>query len=390
MGRKVAANSSPVVLSTEDLAALVGPTLSDLTVTGSISALNANLATGVPTANSTIEAVVNGYNTIAVQVTGTFSATLVIQGTVDGTNWVTLGTRLQNPATTIIASGITTTGTILIGDVTGLYKVRVTASAYTSGTAVATLSLSTGAGSPSVIGFINTVSAITSANLGIPGTVADATSGTINTNTTTAAVTPTFGCSYEVNIPITSVTGTTPTLDVVIQESDDAGANWFDVYHFERITATGIYRSPKMPLTGNRVRYIQTVGGTSPSFVRLINRLQSSDTATPIRRFFDRTLNSAQALNATTGSVTMGNPSKNVQLIISAGAITTTAPAFKVQGSEDGGSSWYDLPGATLTAVASSAVQISVTNIRAPILRAIATTAGAGATLNYICIKTYE
>ena len=137
-----------------------------------------------------------------------------------------------------------------------------------------------------------TLAGVTSANLGIPGAIADVASAALTTTTTTAAFTPTFGCSYEVNIPVTVVSGTSPTLDVTVQESDDTGTNWFDVYTFPRITATGIYRSPKLPLTGNRVRYVQTVGGTTPSFTRSINRLQSSDTAVTLRR---QTMLSAQA-----------------------------------------------------------------------------------------------
>jgi hypothetical protein len=63
-----------------------------------------------------------------------------------------------------------------------------------------------------------------------------------------------------VNIPVTAVTGTSPTMDVRIEESDDSGTNWYTVYDFPRITATGIYRSPLIPLVGNRIRYVQTIG----------------------------------------------------------------------------------------------------------------------------------
>jgi hypothetical protein len=110
-------------------------------------------------------------------------------------------------------------------------------------------------------------------NLGfIPATlVADVASAALTTTTTTAAITPTSGSAYQVNIPVTAVTGTNPTLDVRIEESDDAGTNWFTVYDFPRITATGIYRSPVLPLgSGTRIRYVQTVAGTTPSFTRSV------------------------------------------------------------------------------------------------------------------------
>jgi hypothetical protein len=44
------------------------------------------------------------------------------------------------------------------------------------------------------------------------------------------------------------------------------------------ITATGFYVSEVIVMQGNRIRYVQTIGGTgSPSFTRAINRLQSSN-----------------------------------------------------------------------------------------------------------------
>jgi len=378
-GNATAANALPTIGASEVL------------TSGTISILNSNL-TGTATANSAVETIVGGYNTMVVQITGMSGGNLIIQGTVDGLNWVSIGSRIQNFNTATTLSLITTSG-ILITDVTGLYKVRVTSSLFSGSNINVLMSLSSGFGAPAVIvnvATMGTVSLITAANLNIPVLIPDLISTNATATVTSGPFTPTFGCSYEVNIAISVLTGTGPTLDFVIQESDDTGTNWFDIYHFERITAAGSYRSPKLPLTGNRVRYVQNLGGTSLSYTRAINRLQSSDTATPIRRFFDRTRNSTQAQGDVTGSYTMGNPSKNIQLIISAGAITTTAPAFKVQGSEDGGVSWYDIPGAALTAVASSSVQVTASNVRAPLLRAIVTTAGSGATLNYVCIKTYD
>jgi hypothetical protein len=335
-------------------------------------------------------------------------------------------------------------------------------------------------GIPTVLGIVQTVatvSTMTSGNLGIPGTIADAASAALTTTTTLAAATPTFGCSYEVNIIVTAVSGTSPTMDVVIQESDDAGTNWFDVYHFERITAIGAYRSPKLPLTGNRVRYIQLVGGTTPSFTRSINRLQSSDSVPAMRRIFDRSMNAVPAAtnqsavsvatggvftltgnttpipvgtkivvtgtNSGTGAITgyttgteytvvssngttsvtlvsvlgtaltttagtlvgltftvnelasgffttvcpRGNPGANTQLIVSAGALTT-APIFRLQGSDDG-VNWYDLSASTLTAVASSTVQLTVDNVRSQLARAIITNSPVGV-LNYVAVKTFS
>ena len=234
---------------------------------------------------------------------------------------------------------------------------------------------------------VTTVSAVTAANLAIPGIIADVASAALAATTTTAAITPTFGTGYQVNIPVTAVSGTTPTLDVVIQESDDTGTNWFDVWHFPRITATGMYRSPVLPLTGNRIRYVQTVGGTTPSFTRAINRLQSSDSVDPIRQLFDRSLAPAQALNAVTASLTVQN-CRNLQLLITAGVITTTAPALQLEGSDDNGLTWYAI-GAPLTAADSATVQLAVAGVHAQLVRARVSAAGVAATLRHVLLKGY-
>ena len=232
---------------------------------------------------------------------------------------------------------------------------------------------------------VSTVSAVTSANLGVPFIISDVASAAITTTATTSAFTPTFGCSYEVNIPVTAVTGTGPTLDVNVQESDDSGTNWFTVYSFPRITATGIYRSPKLPLIGNRVRYVQTVGGTSPSFTRAINRFQCSSIVESIRQLIDRSV-VLTTLNSATPSINTQNCS-NAQLVINIGA-ATTPPTLQLEGSDDNGATWY-LIGTALAAVASSAVQATVANVNSQLIRARVSVAGSTVTAGYVLIKGF-
>lgn len=123
-----------------------------------------------------------------------------------------------------------------------------------------------------------------------PAIIADVASASITTTTTTSAITPTGGTSYSVNIPVTASTGTNQTLDVGIEESDDSGTNWYRVYDFPRITTTGMYRSPQLRFRGNRIRYVQTVGGSSPSFTRTINRMQASTFGEDLVSFVDRSI----------------------------------------------------------------------------------------------------
>lgn len=144
-----------------------------------------------------------------------------------------------------------------------------------------------------------------------------------------------------------------------------------------------MYRSPKLPLTGNRVRYVQTIGGSSPSFTRSINRLQSSDAAPFFRQIFDRSI-----VLTTLGSATASMDTKqcrNVQLVVNI-ASAATAPTLKLQGSDDNGRTWYDI-GTPLTAVANSTVQATVNNVQAGQVRAVVSAAGATVTAGYVLIK---
>lgn len=248
-------------------------------------------------------------------------------------------------------------------------------------------------------GTITAVTAITNAlptganvignvNLAFATSVADVASAAITTTTTVAAITPTFGIAYQVNIPVTVVTGTTPTMDVRIEESDDGGTNWFTVYDFPRITAVGMYRSPNIPVSGNRVRYVQTIGGTTPSFTRAINRLQTNYPALAVRQLVDRTI-VPNTLNSVTPTLLTRDCGNSTQLVVNMGAITTTAPQFQLEGSEDFGATWYAI-GTPLTGVASSTVQVTINSINAAAIRVRVSTAGVGATLGYVMMKAHD
>jgi hypothetical protein len=190
-----------------------------------------------------------------------------------------------------------------------------------------------------------------------------------------------------ISIPVTAVSGTSPILDITIQESEDSGTNWFSVYDFPRITATGSYRSPVIPLTGNRVRYVQTVGGTSPSFTRAINRLQSSQPEPALRQLIDRTI-VLTTLNSTTPAMDARDCGNRAQLVVNIGA-ATAAPILQMEGSDDLGSTWYSI-GTTLTAVANSTVQLTVADINSQLMRARVSTAGTGVTAGYVLLKAHD
>jgi hypothetical protein len=225
-------------------------------------------------------------------------------------------------------------------------------------------------------------------SLPIPEVIIDVASAAITSTATTGTLTPTRGASYYVEIPITAVTGTNPTADFIIEEGD--GTNWFTVWCFERVTGTGVLRSPLLPDRGNRIRYVQTIGGSTPSFTRAINRYQSNQMATPKVKLVDRSI-SLTTLNSTSPVIQTGGASI-VQLVLSTGAITTTAPQVIIEGSDDNFLTFYTLPVSALTAVASSTVQTTLVAVSSSHIRAKVSVAGVGVTLNSsynIMLKAY-
>jgi len=219
--------------------------------------------------------------------------------------------------------------------------------------------------------------------------VADVASAAITTTTTTSAITPgavaNIGTyAHEFNIIVTAVTGTSPTLDVGVEESMDNGTNWKRIYDFPRITANGAYTSPALRAhAGTRYRYVQTVGGTSPSFTRTVNRIQLSHNPPLTRNFIDRNI-TLTTLNSVTPTYDIEGTDM-VQLHVNVGAITTTAPQIQLEGSEDG-TNWYAI-GTPLTAVASSSVVAMNINQMTRFVRGRVSTAGVGVTAGFINIR---
>jgi len=240
-------------------------------------------------------------------------------------------------------------------------------------------------GAISAITTLTTVTTVGSSQNPIPTIVADVASAALTTTTTTTAVTPTFGSTYQVNIPVTAVTGTSPTLDIAIEESDDSGTNWYRVYEFPRITAIGMYRSPLLKMRGNRIRYVQTVAGTSPSFTRAINRLQSNTVTSLQVQFVDRTI-VPNTLNSTTPTYLVeGCNSIALSVYITA---QTTAATIALQVSDDG-TNWVSLlsPATINTTVGVTQTTSNIDVLQWKFARAIVSATGSGITLGYVSLK---
>lgn len=107
----------------------------------------------------------------------------------------------------------------------------------------------------------------------------DVGSSTIAASATTGSLTPAGGLSYQVEFDVTAITGADTVCNLAIQESYNSGTSWRTIYTFEPITqpkGARVYKSDLLPLTGNRIRYVQTITGTAPSITRSILRTQSN------------------------------------------------------------------------------------------------------------------
>ena len=253
---------------------------------GDITATTGNITT----ASGTVTANISRASNVMIQVAGTYAGVnLTFEGSVDNGTTFFIVQAVRSDANTIeTTSGVIASTTRAWElSVNAMTNVRVRSTAYVSGTAAITILPGVYATEPIPAAQVSatqpvsgTVTAtVTGATLAIPVAIADVTSAAITTTTTTATLIPTAGNSYQVVIPVTVVSGTTPTMIVRIEESDDTGTNWFTRFTFATIIATGIYRSPILKLRGNRVRYVQTIAGTTPSFTRAINRNQRTCTS---------------------------------------------------------------------------------------------------------------
>jgi hypothetical protein len=184
-------------------------------------------------------------------------------------------------------------------------------------------------------------------------------------------------------VGVTVVSGTNPTLDVVVQETFD-GTNYYDIYHFPRITAIGQYRSPQIRTTGSGIRYVRTVGGTTPSFTNSVVRPVRQTSSDLFRNFFNRTID-PNTLGSTTATFFMDGCDQ-IQLAITMNA-GGTAPIIKMQGSEDS-LNWYDLPSMSVTAAVGATTQVMSNATSIPrFVRSIVATAGVGSSLGYVDMK---
>lgn len=257
------------------------------------------------------------------------------------------------------------------------YIPRVTPVGPTSGATFSTSVSSSLPAGANIIGAMNFAS-------GVAAT--DIASGALTISTTTAAISPGNVAAVELTLNVTAVSGTSPTLDVQIQISKDAGVNWIPIYDFPRITGIGSYITPKLLLEGNRIRYVQTVGGTTPSFTRTLIRNSSAGNGSVLRQHFSRSID-ILTLDSTTSPLWTEGCNEAILILATGSNSITTPVVVTLEGSETN-SDFYDLGSISVTGVdPNKTYHIKVPGVLAKFLRARVTTAGVGGNLNYVAIK---
>lgn len=97
-------------------------------------------------------------------------------------------------------------------------------------------------------------------NLPVHGSSAETATG----NSGSFSINSQFGVWH---LDVTAVTGTSPTLDITIEEFDPGSGNWIDTgLSFTQVTATGSQRVVHNPVLSAQHRAVWTIGGTTPSF----------------------------------------------------------------------------------------------------------------------------
>lgn len=228
----------------------------------------------------------------------------------------------------------------------------------------------------------------------IPGSVSvtDITSAAITTTSTSTAVT--IGTSsgapsgMQFIFPIGTVSGTSPTLDTSIEGTED-GSNWRRIYDLPRVTSgSQALRTPVLSVEGLRsIRYVRTIGGTSPSFTMsaIRNTIPFFGQISSIYNFIDRTV-ALQTINSATPNYFIGDTTRaRLSLFVTSAG---TPPAVQLQGSDDNGVSWYDI-GSSITAVAGTTVSSAEINISTSNIRAVVKTAGATVVGGWVSIRAY-
>lgn len=108
--------------------------------------------------------------------------------------------------------------------------------------------------------------------------------------------------SIAFTVNVSAASGTTPTLDLILQQSDDGTNDWTDEYSVERFTTTGSYKTVRMSLHARYYRYRYVISGTTPSFtftVRTTLKAPSASVVHVYNKYNDLVMTSSNNFSST-------------------------------------------------------------------------------------------
>jgi hypothetical protein len=405
--------TSPLPVTTENY--ITGQLANNATPASTVAGSGTNLLNA---AGGTTSIDATGYRTVTVQIICNSSAAVInFEHSNDNINYQNFSVYRLDASTTALTNVYgnitpgTGTGFVYTFPVMARYvRLRLNTAPGIGQTVQCFTRFSTMAWSPPQLAVMNTTAANLNANVSGSVTVLQATPTSLNctavvtgatlassavgdmvsvstvasgnSGATGISVLNSHAQSFQVTNLITTGTG---SIDAVIQESYDAGANWVDIYHLDRVTGAGTVRQqiPSLKVNGDRVRYAWTVTGTLTTATMSVIRIPRQVTSGNLRRIYNRTLDPNTLNSSTPALFTEGCEYTDLIVNMAAGG---TAPVIQLQGSEDN-SNWYNI-GTALTATVGAVTALSVADGSIPkFSRATVSTAGAGSVLNYVAIK---
>ncbi len=306
--------------------------------------------------------------------------------TLDAVDNALTGVVRRSPTPSAL-SAVSCGGAILIATVVRLYSLKI-AQRGSSEVRIAGQGTSSAAHQLPVMVMGGAVNVIQSTAAGAPGwpvtqgitQSTDVSSSSVTSTSTSNAIsivgTSGGASAWQLIYQVSAVSGTTPTLDVSVEATDD-GTRWVRIWDMDRITVAGTHATPVFQGSWRSYRVVQTVSGTSPSFTRTVVRNAIPFwPGPPRRRVVDRTAALFSTLNTASVVMECGSTS-DVQVVVFVPSTTTTAPVFSIQAITADGINYYEI--GTLTTVIGKATQVKIADAYPGRLRLVNTTAGAGA-----------
>ena len=385
-----------------------------------ISGAAANTTGAITTAATTVGPVTMGsYVSVTVQVSGTYAGVnFGFWASNDNTtywpvNAVRTDTSISETTTGVLPANQTRAWDVDIG---GAAFFKVISTAFTSGSAAISILQNMEEGSPSVAAITQGPAAAATAILGNPTRIGGTFTTALPTYTTgqqTDLQTTARGEVYcALSIGAVSATikaastaaATTDTALVVSMAGANSAVKIGDGTNNAAVKAASTASAFTDPAATVSVRPGEALVSASAALadalanptlgrIAVLNALYNG-TTWDLQRGMSGNLTTGDtgAKTATGNGATIANVgNKGVAIVVNMGAVTGTTPTcvIKVQGSADGGTTWYDVPGATTASLTATGV-FGITIYPGIAVTAGTTTTGTAATANMPLPRTWR